>query len=58
MSNPFFKNNGPFEINKLLKKADIKINDSLKNLKFMILKIFLMLQKKILLSFIQKNTLN
>ena len=33
MSNPFFKNNGPFEINKLLKKADIKINYSLKNLK-------------------------
>ena len=33
MSNPFFKNNGPFEINKLLKKADIKINDPLKNIK-------------------------
>ena len=33
MSNPFFKNNGPFEINKLLRKANIKINDTLKKIK-------------------------
>jgi len=33
MSNPFFKNNGPFEINKLLKKTNIKTDSLFKNIK-------------------------
>ena len=33
MSNPFFKNYGPFEINELLKKSNVKINEKFKNVK-------------------------
>ena len=33
MSNPFFKNNGPFEINELLKKAKIKTNEKFRKTK-------------------------
>ena len=33
MQNPFFKNNGPFEINWLLNKAKIKISEKYKNIK-------------------------
>ena len=33
MSNPFFKNNGPFEINKLLKEINFKTNSLYKNIK-------------------------
>ena len=33
MNNPFFKNNGPFKIDKLLKLSNIKNIDYLKNIK-------------------------
>ena len=33
MSNPFFKNNGPFEINELLKKAKIKTSEKFRKTK-------------------------
>ena len=39
MENPFFKNLGPFSIDTLLKKADVKNNKILKKIKFIMLKI-------------------
>ena len=40
MNNPFFKNNGPFKIDKLLKLSGLKNINNLKILKITILKIY------------------
>ena len=54
MINPFFKNRGPFNIDKLLNSLSVK-NENLTRLKVLILKILVKQKKMILLFFIQKN---
>ena len=58
MSNPFFKNNGPFEINKLLKEINIKTNSLYKNIKVEDIKDLASASKKDITFFILENTLN
>ena len=56
MSNPFFINNGPFNISEILKILKIENNKIDKNqIVVKILRIYLMLKKIVLLFFIQKN---
>ena len=47
MINPFFKNNGPFKIDKLLKLSNIKNIDYSENIKVKTLKIYLQQQQTI-----------
>ena len=47
MLNPFFKNFGPFNIEKLLSKVSIENKKILKKIKFIMFQIYLMQQIKI-----------